>query len=431
MKPSEFNYELHLDDGATIIYNILNRSFIEACTGDFERLQNDWSSFARDEIAMLSENGFLVEDDYDERAFLSYQFDRTRFAHDTFAITIAPTLNCNFACPYCYESARAGKLQDPGFEAIMRFITENYENAPFKKLQVNWYGGEPMLCITDIAKWSSRLHDFCEIHKVDYCSHMITNGSLIDEDNVMLIVNSDISDVQVTLDGWGDRHDVRRPARNGERQFAKIVAAVKLMAAKGIKVSCRMNVDATNIVDYDKLASLFEDTENVYVHVGHLRDYEALDGAEFRCFSCSEFSQSEFDLFERSSYSRNDLEYIFSDRRMFCGACSENSYVVDELCNVYKCWNDIGDDSLVIFNLLEGREDRRVNYNALFKYLRWNPFKDANCKKCIWLPMCGGGCVFESEKMGEPFCYPPRYSIDKYLKLYYKEVRKDETGQIS
>ena len=431
MRPSDYNYEFSLDDGTLVVYNTFNRAFIEVDKDELDWLQHDLRNFSTEDLSLLYENGFVVDDEYDERAFLSYQFDRTRYATESFIITIAPTLNCNFACSYCYENSRAGMLDDKGFEAIVEFIKEQYGEAPFEKMQVNWYGGEPMLCINEIAEWSKRLIVFCEGLGVKYVSHMITNGSLVNRDNISLMVDSKITDVQITLDGWRERHDVRRPAKNGERQFDTIVAAAELMSDAGIEVSCRMNADGNNIGDYDKLVSHFNGRGNVHVHIGHLRDYEPLDPKEFECFSCAAFSLSEFDLFKRSDYSLVDLENIFSNRRVFCGACAENSYVIDERCNVYKCWNDIGKDEAVIFNLLEDPELRKVNYAALLSYLGWSPFSDDHCSTCVWMPICGGGCASEARILGVPFCYPPVYSIDEYLKLYFKEVNCDETCQES
>ncbi len=432
MRASVFNYVVDAIDANPILYNVLNDSFVSLEAKEHKCFQTGLINELSEEcIAELYENGFLVDDNVDEREFLKYQFERTRYATDTFAITIAPTLNCNFACAYCYETPRHGDMTDRDFALVLDFIHENYERSPFKKLQVNWYGGEPMLCIEKIAGWSKSLFGFSDDRNIEYTSHMITNGSLVTEENVHLLNESRIGNVQVTIDGWRNEHDKRRPARDGKPKFDSIVLAVELMAKAGIEVSCRMNADANNVEDYRKLADFFKDTRNVYVHVGHLRDYQELPEETYRCFDCKGFSEIEFEIFKDSGYTIEDLSNIFSKRRMFCGACTENSYVIDEQCNVYKCWNDIGDDERVVFNLHVPKEERRVDYEALCRYMTWNPFDDDACGTCIWMPICGGGCVFEKDKLGKAFCYPPVYTVDKYLNLYLKEVCGDESDQKS
>lgn len=432
MKTSKFNYIIKKPNTDSIVYNTLNNSFVSLLNEELECLTTGkFDLLPQEVVGSLYDNGFLIDETMDETEFLKYQFDRTRYATETFAVTIAPTLNCNFACEYCYESPRPGVLDDAGFGLIMDFIRSAYDRAPFKRLQVNWYGGEPMLCVQSIARWSKGLLRFSESHAVKYVSHIITNGSLVTEKNVALLEGSKISNAQVTIDGWGDMHDKRRPSRDGKPKFDLILSAVELMAKHGIEVSIRVNADINNLSDYQKLADYFQGTENVYVHIGHLRDYEALPADIFRCFDCEGFSKAEYEIFEKSGYTIEDMDNIFSKRRMFCGACTENSYVIDDRCNVYKCWNDIGDESQAIFNLHVPEESRDVNYAALCRYMTWNPFEDETCGACAWMPICGGGCVFEKRKLGDPFCYPPVYSVDKYLDLYLKEVREDEDNQES
>ncbi len=320
-------------------------------------------------------------------------------------------------------------MSDTDFGHILGFIKERFDDTRFKKLQVNWYGGEPMLCFSSITSWSRCLIQFCEERNIAYTSHMITNGSLINSQNIELIKDCCITNIQMTIDGWGEEHDKRRRSKDGSKYFNTIIDAVLLAAKTDIEVSCRMNVDANNVSDYYRLADRFQHIPNVYVHIGHLRDYGDLPTEVFRCFTCEEFSAEECAAFKRSGYSVRDLENIFSKRHIFCGACAENSYVIDEQCNVYKCWNDIGNPNRIIFNLNEDEADRRINFESLCAYMAWNPFDDPNCGQCIWMPICGGGCLFEKEELGAPFCYPPVYTVDEYLDMYLKEVYGDEGDQ--
>lgn len=432
MKPSAFNYVAKGGDGEIVVYNTLNKSFVSLEPHEYEALDtNAVDALGNECVSALYDNGFLVDDHINELDFLKYQFEKTRYSTETLAVTIAPTLDCNFKCAYCYESTRAGMMSDNDFDLVLGFIRTNHVESPFKKLQINWYGGEPMLCIESIVRWSKRLIRFCEEHCIEYASHMITNGSLINAKNISMLKECHIGNVQVTIDGWGQEHDRRRPSKDGECKFDTIVKAVEGMGEADIEVSVRMNVDANNIADYNRLADYFSNKRNVYVHVGHLRDYESLPMEVYSCFGCDEFSRAEFELFEQSGYTIEDLKNVFSTRRVFCGACTENSYVIDEKLNVYKCWNEIGDDECIIFNLREEEESRLVNYAVLCKYMAWNPLEDEVCSACVWMPICGGGCAFESGKLDRRFCYPPVYTIDKYLDLYLKEVIRDESNQES
>ncbi len=423
MKSSRYNIVIREDKGV-VVFNTLSGSMAQFAEEEYENISNP-DAATTDLLEMLSDNGFIVDDCINERAYLEYQFKKTQFSSSSLSVTIAPTLSCNYKCPYCYESSRDGFLNEEGYRAIAAFIEDEIRERRFTKLQINWYGGEPLLAFSQIRNWSERFIEICAREKVDYCAHIITNGSLLTEEIISEFAKCKITNAQITLDGWGDLHDKRRPAKNGMKFFEQTLANITRLSEAGIEVSIRMNVDKINIRDYDAIADYFSENPRVNVHVGHLLEYETLPDS-FSCFTCEEFAQEELDIFLRTGYTHDDLDQIFQNRFVFCGACSENSYVIDEQCNVYKCWNDIGNDDAIIFNLKEPSETRIVNYAALLRYMDWNPLRDKLCSECVWLPICGGGCVFESQRMKRRFCYPPTYVGMKYLELYLKEVTGNE-----
>lgn len=187
-----------------------------------------------------------------------------------------------------------------------------------------------------------------------------------------------------------------------------------------------MNTDEINKDDYLELVKVFETEENVSVYRGHLIKYkDNLDDNEFKFFSKKRFSELEYENLEKSNKSLDSLEYIFEYKKVFCAATIDNNFVIDEKCNVYKCWNDIGNDKKVIFNLMEDVEKRQINKESLMEYMGWNPFSKEECKNCKALPICAGGCAFESQKDKELFCYSPKHVLEKYVLKYYNELKKE------
>lgn len=409
------------------LYNTLHGGFACLSVDEYDSL-SDIDAMTPDMRQTLYENGFLVDDDFDELAFIEYQYRKTQFSAETLSLTIAPTLQCNLKCSYCYESERQGVLGEEDIAAIVLFAEDMLRAKRYKKMQVNWYGGEPVLVFDQIVDWSKRFIEVCDLAGVEYGAHIITNGTLLTERHVNRFSDCRISNAQITIDGWGTTHDQRRPMKNGCSSFETVVSAALALGEAGVKVSIRMNVDAGNLHDYHILAQVFSDKPNINVHVGHLLDYRRSNGKEFCYFSCREFAAAEYEIFKDSDYKKEDLESIFSNRFMFCGACSQDSYVIDERCNVYRCWNEIGVEDAIVFNLKEPPPSRRVNASALVRYMGWNPATNDACTACVWLPICGGGCVFESVRMGCRFCYPPALVGEEYLRLYLEEVTKDEAS---
>ena len=62
----------------------------------------------------------------------------------------------------------------------------------------------------------------------------------------MLLRDTKVSWLQVTVDGPPDVHNQRRPLKGGGETFAQTLTAVQLALGHGIKVSIRINVDQTN-----------------------------------------------------------------------------------------------------------------------------------------------------------------------------------------
>jgi uncharacterized protein len=66
-----------------------------------------------------------------------------------------------------------------------------------------------------------------------------------------------------------------------------------------------------------------------------------------------------------------------------------NELVVGSKGELYKCWDSVGNDREVIGHI---RDYRNTN-GRLAKWLRYDPFADAECRSCIALPVCMGGCA--------------------------------------
>ena len=60
----------------------------------------------RDAFDLLSENGFFVPDYATDRRNMADYFHRIKHSTDELHITVLTTLQCNFACGYCYQGDR-------------------------------------------------------------------------------------------------------------------------------------------------------------------------------------------------------------------------------------------------------------------------------------------------------------------------------------
>lgn len=175
-KHSKFNI-LFEYNGVTLLFNSASSAF---CSLKNDELQ-DYMSLNINSIhkEIFVSNGFWININEDED-YLQYAkrqnaiFTPKKNKH----IVIAPTLNCNARCYYCYEQGRAPSvMQHSTIEALINFLVEYNKNA--ESLNISWFGGEPLLFPNLINEIILSLKKRI---KIPITSTMTTNGSLINSD---------------------------------------------------------------------------------------------------------------------------------------------------------------------------------------------------------------------------------------------------------
>lgn len=105
---SKYSY-LFQEGDRFYLYNSLSNSFAELDRDSYTLLckqsekKNDVNISDEGLKEILMKMKVIVDNDHD--AFLRFKY-RTllrRFANTHLSLTINPTLDCNFACPYCFE----------------------------------------------------------------------------------------------------------------------------------------------------------------------------------------------------------------------------------------------------------------------------------------------------------------------------------------
>ncbi len=114
------------------------------------------------------------------------------------------------------------------------------------------------------------------------------------------------------------------------------------------------------------------------------------------CFTLPEFAEVEQE-FLAAAYQRGLAEpSLPKPVGTPCTAVRKNELVVGARGELYKCYDNVGDAREVIGHL---RSWQDPNDRAL-KWLRYDPFADEDCRSCIALPTCMGGCAHN--QMAEP-----------------------------
>lgn len=160
MKLSQFNV-VHEHNGSLLIMNArtggilsLNPEYAQK----FKRIQEGDVRDADDLVAELIRGGILVNEERDELGEIRLQSRAARFANTALSLTIAPTMACNFCCPYCYEKGQAyTTMGEEVLTQLSKFVKDYYPG--IASLSVGWYGGEPLLGMKMIERITSDLKD--------------------------------------------------------------------------------------------------------------------------------------------------------------------------------------------------------------------------------------------------------------------------------
>jgi uncharacterized protein len=115
--------------------------------------------------------------------------------------------------------------------------------------------------------------------------------------------------------------------------------------------------------------------------------------------------------------------------RAGCCANAYNSWLIDPVGRLYKCYLEMGNEDQSIGFIDKDGEIVITNFPRLANWLSWDPFGDSECKNCNILPICFGGCIYKRKRRvlgkGEG-CRAWKYNLTEMLKIFYlNKIKKD------
>lgn len=386
--------------------------------------------FDKNEIKLLEvakKYKYIIDDESDE--LLDYRTKKYyhKFNEDKLSLTIAPTLDCNFKCTYCYETCKHGIIDNNVQNNIIEFIKKRVGS--IKKLSISWYGGEPLIAKEVIYTMSEKIISICEENDVEYSAFMVTNGYLLIKEDIRKLKKSRIKRFQITIDGPPNIHNNRRICKSGSNSYDTIIANVNRLLKENLKINLRINIDKSNRKYVEELFYLLSKNlvnKNIKFSFGKVTPFtEACKSISGDCYNIEEFASEYIELYKYivkyGFVERNSFKYP-KPRYNYCGASNLNFFVLDPEGYVYKCWNNIGEIKHSIGNINDNEFDRMS-----YKHGKWlfnEPIDEDECKACKVLPLCMGGCPQQSYgQITKRQCDAIKYNLEEVLKYNYNERR--------
>lgn len=393
MKASKYNYFFRTLDNCCGVFNtfsgaiatlssqeeaILKKLELFACDiGDIEK------SINAGEFLL---NGFILPDDIDEQNII--YFDNAYFTfNNRFQFRILPTTLCNARCPYCYEAGIKSLHMDvTTAENVCNFIKQKVELN--QRYHIEWFGGEPLLNQEVITFITNNLisHGY-----TSGTFSMVSNGLLFNEEVVEKAKSIwNLSKIQITLDGLEERYNKTKSAVGINNPFETICQNMLMLADSNIQLIIRLNFDN----NFNELAEL--------IHLlGWL--FKGKSNISFYIYPLFELVKSVKEPIINNILELNNLlikEHLMSIDNIYqlryrhtrCFASCYNSYTIAPDGKLYNCSHIMNDNDSI---------GSITNYNPYnpkrLSFIELNLSEE--CKKCIFLPMCKGGCRVAELKM--------------------------------
>lgn len=422
LKESRFNVIKPRDNGI-LIYNTYTGTILylnDEYSKQYQIAKEKGFEEESELVENLKKGKMIVPENIDENEMLLVSNRISRFSDAIKNYTIAPTMKCNFRCPYCYEKNVEYKSMDrSAIEAMKNLFRKDKESA--KKMFITWYGGEPLVRFDIIEELSAEV---IRLFEDDYVASMVTNGYLLTPEIAKKLYDLKIGNLQITIDGPPDIHNSRRRLYNGKDTFFVILKNIKKTTeiAPNVRITIRVNTDKTNINRVDEIIHYLDEYQ-ISDKVGfYLAPVDNINNTcnSVECFTPYEFAKEEIRFIQRNIDKYSQFVRLPHRNTNICGAVACNSYVIDADGHIYKCWNDIGDKMSSIGTIF----DSEIQWNAnLTKWLSYDIINDKECMDCKFLPVCMGGCPSFKLKNNEKKCSPIKENVDEMMNLLY-EYRK-------
>lgn len=264
---------------------------------------------------------------------------------ETLIIGIMPTMKCNFRCVYCYEEHDAPNMSEATFEQIKQFLEQEIVNKNIKYVQVNWFGGEPTLCIEQICKFNSFVLELQEQYHFSFMSGITTNGYLLDVSLLKKLYALGVENYQITLDGW--RHDEYRKHSSGIKTLDKIVSNLKeisqLSGEYEFVVRLRYNISEENQDTswYDYIKEKFGADERFSMYINFVKDWGGEGVKELELCTkqkMDELESAHINYMQKIGLKNsNTMEEKFIPLSNVCYAAYSNSYLFTPDNKILKC----------------------------------------------------------------------------------------------
>lgn len=350
------------------------------------------------ELKVLYREGMLYADDNYE------EFKEQLGIAPVKAMCLHVAHDCNLRCKYCF--AEAG---DFGGERMLMSLNVAKKATDLlvklsckrRNLEVDFFGGEPLMNFEVVKKTVEYARSIEQQHGKNFRFTITTNGLALN-DEITDYINSEMSNIVLSIDGRKHVNDKMRPTQAGQGSFDVIVPKLqKLVNGRGDGeyyvrgTYTRHNTDFNeDVLELYRLGFRQISVEPV---VGPKTDDYAIQEDDIVKIETA-YEQLMYELIDRRKEHKDDFNFFHFMLDMDNGPCaikrlkgcgSGNEYLaVTPDGELYPCHQFVGKTEFLMGTVDEGivRQDLKEKFAAA------NLLNKSDCQNCWAKLFCSGGC---------------------------------------
>ena len=342
----------------------------------------------------LKANRFIVPSDFDEYNFVLNRANSIKAKEDpsNMFFVIAPTLKCNYHCPYCFEEGRTSfcHMTEETCSEVKHFITDRVlANASIKTLHITWFGGEPLLCLDKIEDISGYLIDTCSARSIECRFSVITNGRYLDNHAIDVLQKINVKKVQISFDGTQATYCAAKLASVSD--YNNTLDNIVLAAKRGLPLFIRINIRNNDFAPAYELADLLLWDKGLANNIKLYPAFVVEGDTETRARRYSEFVTLEKEYANHiiKNYSADSYyNKLAVSHGVSCSLSCMGNYCIGPEGELYKCEHHFGQKQYVVGTVWGQAEPFADQYRLLSE----KNDRKTECRSCPVFPICMGGC---------------------------------------
>lgn len=417
----------------TTIWDALKKELISYDRDIVDYIKNNKEKNGLENIPeIIKNNSSIITTNNEEEELIKTLINKTTDKQFQ-GLYLITTTSCNLNCDYCFYRSdisesllkRSNMSFDTAKNAIDKFkiiVDKNIRDDNYWQ-QITFYGGEPSLnkeLLKQVIPYARK------IFNDKYTSIVInTNLTIYDEELFNIYRDNDV-EVQVSIDGTKEQHDMHRKLHNGTGSYDIVIENIWKLKKLGINVVPMITASDANVDNFsDILCDIIEklDINDFGVNILITDSYNINEKyplklaremiKAYKKIGNKVFDYSFVELYEGILGLNKEIT------RNSCG--SSRKITVFPNGRIFSCQALEKHPKNYMGNLF----DDFTNCKNWDYWRKRNKFSNEKCLNCEVIGSCGGGCAMGSYNKNKTI-YDVDFNQCEYAKTLFRELHNQQ-----